>query len=210
MRLHHRLPHALVAALLLALASALAAQTGGAKPEDRLHALFAAHKGDFDYLLGDWQFDGVSKQFGKFHGYWSAVRLAGEGEILDEYRIVGDSGQTYYVTSTLRAYDALRDRWELVSLGDPNGLQDIGTGTRVGNEMHIEQSFGVGGPNPSILRIRYYDIGADHFSWAADRSTDGGRSWTPDDLRLAVRRIGPPHAITPLAAPNKAAPGAGR
>ena len=32
---------------------------------------------------------------------------------------------------------------------------------------------------PSTWRIRYYNIAPDTFSWAADRSTDGGKTWRP-------------------------------
>ncbi len=198
----------LALALLCLAAPALHAQTPAGKSQAQLKALFAAHKGDFDYLLGDWQFAADHKQYGKFGGYWSAVRLAGEGQILDEFRVVGDSGQTYDLSSTLRSYDVLKDRWELVTVGDPNGLQDLGTGQRVGNEVHIEQTFGVGGPNPSTFRIRYYDIGPDHFSWNADRSTDGGKTWVKDFYHIEAHRIGPPRTLAPLTPPpGKAAPG---
>jgi hypothetical protein len=44
---------------------------------------------EFDYLLGDWEFTSEDKEHGKLRGYWSAVKLA-EGQILDEYRVVGD------------------------------------------------------------------------------------------------------------------------
>ena len=193
--------------LLLGLVPALPAQTSAGKTRAQLQALFDAHKGDFDYLLGDWQFTAENKQYGKFGGFWSAVRLAGEGQVLDEFRVVGDSGQTYDLSSTLRTYSALRDRWELVSVDEPNGLQDLGTGRRVGNEVHIEQTFGVGGPSPSTFRIRYYDIGPDHFSWVGDRSKDGGKTWVKDFYRIEAHRIGPPRAITPLThSTAKAAP----
>lgn len=200
----------LALALLCVTPLPLSAQTVAGKSQEQLHALFAAHKGDFDYLLGDWQFTADNKQYGKFRGYWSAVRLAGEGQILDEFRVVGDSGQTYDLSSTLRVYDVLNDRWQLVSVGFPNGLRDLGTGQRLGSEVHIEQTFGVGGPNPSTLRIRYYDIGPDHFSWNADRSTDGGKTWVKDFYHIEARRIGPPRSVTPLTHMDKAAPGADR
>jgi len=118
---------------------------------------------------------------------------------------VGDSGETYYVTNTLRAYNAVRDRWELVSTEQGNGLQNMGTAQRVGAEMHIEQRFGVGTPNPSRWRIRYYDIGPDRFSWAGDRSTDDGRTWVSDYLRIEARRIGAPRTMAPLAPARKPA-----
>src|SRR5262245_47896067 len=64
------------------------AQTPAKTPE-QIKALYDAHSGDFDYLLGDWEFSATSKEWGKGQGYWSAVRLA-EGQVLDEYRLVGD------------------------------------------------------------------------------------------------------------------------
>ncbi|HEV8263652.1 MAG TPA: hypothetical protein VGQ06_01795 [Gemmatimonadales bacterium] len=185
----------------VAIAAPLSAQTPAQRTPEQLRASYDAHQGDFDYLLGDWEFTSVSREYGNGHGYWSALRLvdAGGALILDEYRVVGDSGQTWYVTNTLRAYNAMQDRWELVSTDQGNGLQDMGTARRVGAEMHIEQRFGVGGPNPSLWRIRYYDIRADRFSWVGDRSTDGGKTWTTSWLRIEARRIGPPRTLGPLA-----------
>ena len=72
--------------------------------------MIETHQGDFDYLLGDWEFTAESREYGKFHGLWSAVRLE-KGQILDEYRVVGDNGETYYVTTTLRNYNAVLDQW---------------------------------------------------------------------------------------------------
>ena len=167
-------------------------------------ASFDAHKGDFDYLLGDWEFTCENRQYGKGHGYWSAVRLA-TGHILDEYRLVGDKGETFYVTTTLRAYNAAADRWELVGLDDGSGLQDVGTARRVGAEMHLEQRFGVTGPEPSTWRIRYYAIEADRFSWTADRRADGSQTWVTAFHTIEARRIGPPRSLEPLATGKKPA-----
>jgi len=180
------------------------AQKPGKKTPQQIQASYDAHKGDFDYLLGDWEFTSVNKEFGKGRGYWSAVRLD-EGQILDEYRVVGDAGETYYVTTTLRNYNSVLDRWELVGADAGTGLQDVGTGRRVGAEMHIEQKFGVMSATPSVWKIRYYDIGKDRFSWSADRSTDGGKTWTKDHQQIEARRIGPPRSLGPLAPARKTA-----
>jgi len=163
------------------------------------------HQSDFDYLLGDWQFTAVSQEYGKFGGFWSAVRL-GDGQILDEYRVAGDNGETYYVTRTLRTYNAVLDQWELVSTGQGSGLQDLGTGRREGAEVRIEQKFGYGTPNPSIWRIRYYDIQPDRFSWAADRSADGGKTWTKNFQTIEAHRIGPARSMEPIAPARKRSP----
>jgi hypothetical protein len=167
------------------------------RTREQMKASYDAHQGDFDYLLGDWEFTAVSQQYGKFRGYWSAVRL-GDGQILDEYRVVGDNDATIYATRTLRAYNAVLDQWELVSTDQGTGLQNLGTGHRDGAEMHIEQKFGFGTPTPSIWRIRYHDIRPDSFSWAADRSVDGGKTWTANFQLIEARRTGPPRPMAPL------------
>jgi hypothetical protein len=167
------------------------------KTGDMIQSSYAAHKGEFDYLLGDWEFTATSKQYGEFHGLWSAVRLD-KGQILDEYRVTGDQGETYYVTTTLRNYNGALERWELVGADGGTGLQDFGTGHWDGREMRIEQTFGVAAGTPSQWRIRYHDIRADRFSWAADRSTDGGQTWVTDFQTIQARRIGPSRSIPPL------------
>ena len=186
----------LTGALLVTL---LAAQTPATKKTGKeLQASFEAHKGDFDYLLGEWQFTSVSKEHGPGKGFWTAVRLA-TGQILDEFRIVGDNRETWYVTSTLRCYNAGLDRWELVGMVEGGGLQDMGTAQRVGGEVHIEQKFGVAAGNASVLRIRYYNIQPDRFSWTADRSTDAGKTWSKEDQKIEAHRIGPARSLGELA-----------
>lgn len=168
------------------------------RTEKELRAAIEAHRADFDYLLGDWEFTTVSKEHGAGKGYWTAVRLA-TGQILDEFRIVGDNRETWYVTSTLRSYNAELERWELVGMVEGDGLQDVGTGQRVGGEVHIEQKFGVAHGNPWTLRIRYYNIQSDRFSWTADRSMDGGKTWSKENQKIEARRIGPARSLGALA-----------
>src|SRR6266850_2990204 len=124
--------------MLMAITPLLSAQTAARRTPDQMKASYEAHQGDFDYLLGDWEFTSNNQQFGKGRGYWSAVRLE-TGQVMDEYRIVGDNGETYYVTATMRSYNPAIDQWELVSIEKGAGLQNIGTGRREGDEMRIEQ-----------------------------------------------------------------------
>jgi hypothetical protein len=65
--------------------------------------------------------------------------------------------------------------------------------------VHIEQKFGAVFEKPTILRIRYYDIQKDRFSWTADRSVDGGKTWENNYQQIEARRIGPPRSLGPLA-----------
>lgn len=185
-------------AAIAATAPALFAQAVPQRTPAQIKASYEAHRGDFDYLLGDWEFTTVTREYGKGRGYWSAVRLD-KGQILDEFRIVGDKNETYYVTTTLRAYNAVLDRWELIGMDAGNGLQDFGTAQRTGGEVHIEQKFGVMGQKPSTMKIRYYNIQADRFSWTADRSTDGGKTWEKDYEQIEARRTGPARSLGQLA-----------
>ena len=192
-------------ALALLVPAAPAGSQAKRKTHEEVEASIAAHKGDFDYLLGDWEYTAVRttpEGDQKFRGFWSAVRLD-EGQILDEYRVVSDKGdETWYVTTTLRNYNAFLDRWELVGADAGTGLMDMGTAHKEGAEMRIEQTFGVASGNPSTLRIRYYDIQKDRFSWEADRSTDGGKTWIKRQQTIEARRIGPPRTLPALAPPR--------
>lgn len=184
---------------LAAFLSPVAAQNKSRPTPEQIKALYAEHQADFDYLLGDWEFTSESKEWGKGRGFWSAVRLAEGAQILDEYRVVSDDGETYYASSTIRSYNAVLDQWELISAESGTGLQNFGTARLVGNEMHIEQKFGVMTEKPSILRIRYYNIKSDSFSWTADRSLDNGKTWEKNHLQIEARRLGPGRPLGQLA-----------
>jgi hypothetical protein len=69
-----------------------------------------------------------------------------------------------------------------------NGLQDFGTAQKVGNEMHIEQRFGVAG-HAEHAAHPLLQIKADSFSWAADRSDDGGKTWTKDAILIEAKSV---------------------
>ena len=62
-----------LAALALA-ATSLSAQTPPKRTPEQIQASYAAHKGEFDYLLGDWEFTATSQQYGRFRG--SGARCA--------------------------------------------------------------------------------------------------------------------------------------
>ncbi len=186
-----------VLCVFLALTSPLTAQTSRRSAE-QIDAAFNVHKGEFDYLLGDWEFTAVNKQWGRLRGYWSAVKLGG-GLILDEYRVIGAGGETTHVTTTLRNYNGAAERWELVSADAGRGLLDIGQGRKSGSEMVVAQTIGVAGGEPSLWRIRYYNIRPDGFSWTADRSNDGGKTWIRKFQTIEARRIGPARTISALA-----------
>jgi hypothetical protein len=172
------------------------------KSDEQLAALKTAHQHDFDYLLGDWEFTGENRA-GKFRGLWTAVRLPETGQIFDEFRLLSATGDTFVLT-TWRAYNAIEDRWELVSVDNRGtGLQNFGTAHVDGAEMRVEQKFGFGTSLSWTSRIRYYNIQPNQFSWISDRSYDNGNTWIKDFQRIEARRVGKPRSLEPLTRANR-------
>jgi hypothetical protein len=178
---------AALAAAVLPLAtptgSAIQTPAEGSAPSD------AEHRAAFDYLLGDWEFDGERRtQAGwmKFKGYWPATRTPDSHSIVDEYRVVGDDGQTIYVTTTLRAFHPAEHRWSIVSI-ESSGAFAEGKAWKEGSDMQIEQSFG-----GRLLRFRYHDIRPERFSWLG--TAPDGSGGQVEFQRIEARRVGPPRA----------------
>ena len=177
-------------------------ETIGRKSNEQIAALQKAHQHDFDYLLGDWEFTGENSK-GKFRGLWTAVRLPETGQIFDEFRLFSTTGDIF-VTTSWRAYNAIEDRWEIVSVDNRGtGLQNFGTAHVDGNEMRVEQKFGFGTALSWTSRIRYYNIQPDQFSWISDRSVDNGNTWIKGSQRIEAHRIGKPRSLEPLIRANK-------
>jgi len=194
--------------MLLARSSSIFAQTPLMSDDER-KALFNKHQADFDYLLGDWEFSGVRKRPNggdqKIHGYMSAARFPLGSEILSQDRLLNDDGTTYFTSSTLMAYNAALDQWELVSTDDGGfgiGLQDRGIAHRAGDEVRTEMKFGSMSGRPTIWRIRHFNIRTDGYSLAADRSVDGGKTWVSNYEQLEIHRIGPRRTFDPLIPAN--------
>jgi hypothetical protein len=195
-----------IAAMLLAVAGPVGAQSQAdqAKILKEAQEAYDQHNAEFDFLLGDWEFVQTRPSPSgpvQFKGFWSAVRSRDGALITDEFRIVDDKGGTSYVSTTMRAYNPFEKQWNLIGVEPTAGLMQPGTAWREGNDMRVDQVFGAG-PNQSHWRIRYHNIRPDAFSWKADRSTDGGKTWTENYRTIEAKRIGParaPGALTPPA-----------
>ena len=67
-------------------------------------------------------------------------------------------------------------------LGGQTGHWSDLVGTKKGQEIHAEQRGRTPDGRTTILKIRYFDIQPNHFSWVADRSEDGGVTWAREYL----------------------------
>ena len=61
-------------------------------------------------------------------------------------------------------------------------------GVKQGQEMHVEQRGQGPDGRTTILKIRYYNIQPNRFSWTADRSGDGGAMWVREFLQIEATR----------------------
>jgi hypothetical protein len=95
--------------------------------------------------------------------------------------------------------ETIRRESDALSARGPDRQQATSRHTQSHHEMHIEQRFGVASGKSAIMKIRCYNIEKDRFSWMADRSTDGGKTWVKNHLQIEARRIGPPRSLDPLA-----------
>jgi hypothetical protein len=147
---------------------------------------------DFDFLIGSWEFTAESKVPGTppvYHGHWTGERTGDATLVEDDFTGLDDNGRRVYLGVTIRAFDAKAKRWTTAFvepvryLEGPKAKWSLGTAWREGHEMRegpLDES--------KASRARFYDIAPDHFSWKMDRSTDGGKTWISDFLRVQARR----------------------
>jgi hypothetical protein len=150
---------------------------------------------DFDFLEGKWAIVYNNAQPGippNLKGTWTARKLADGRVLYDEFRIMGDKGETVSLGSSYRIFDHVRKQWDCryvqLILPGEEGPQRLAqwaefTAWPEGSTLRVDQR----GTRGS-LRITYYDIAKDHFRWKADVSTDGGNTWKPDQIRIEATR----------------------
>lgn len=145
---------------------------------------------DYDFLEGTWRFqfqqrhpDGTFSP--AFAGEWSAHKKPGGLLVEDHWR--GDSpGQpSESGTYTYRAFNQATKRWEMMGVNTQNPRWGPGLTWSDGENRYAIQHQG-----PTIMRIRYFAIKPNEFSWRADMSADGGKTWSRDWWTMHVTRVG--------------------
>jgi hypothetical protein len=152
--------------------------------------------GDFDFLEGKWAIVYNNAQPGippNLKGTWTATKQADGRVLYDEFRILGSKGETVSLGASYRVFDHVRKRWDcryvqLIQPGEEGSLLPAQWATFTawpeGKTLRVDQQGDHG-----ALRITYYDIEKDHFRWKADLSTDGGRTWRPDQILIEATRV---------------------
>ncbi len=124
-------------------------------------------------------------------GAWRAAKTLNGLGIVDEYSVVDDAGRIVYAGATLRVFDPKAATWTMRyvdQFGGETGRWSELVGVKEGQEMHVEQRGQGPDGRTTILKIRYYNIQPNRFSWAADHTSDGGATWVRDYLRIEATR----------------------
>ncbi len=171
---------------------ALAAQQANAQTP---HAMTTPPEASqFDFLVGEWTLDVTSKVPNappRYRGEWYAWKALNGLGIVDEYVNFDDSSRVVYSGTTLRALNPESRSWTMRyidQLGGRTGRWSEAVATKVGDEVRVEQRGPLPNGQVSILKIRYYNISSNHFSWTADLSSDGGTTWLRDYLHIEATR----------------------
>ena len=150
----------------------------------------------FDFLDGAWDFtytvknpDGTPAMTSK--GRWTGRKLADGHVVEDSWVLMDDNGKPRGPgIYTFRAFNRTTGKWQYKSLNVGMGWWQDGTAEKVGNEMHLIQPPAPENPDGGWLRIRYYNITQEAFSWVADVSRDG-KTWIPELIRIEAKRAKP-------------------
>ena len=133
----------------------------------------------FAFLVGDWNIEMLVMPPGATAGRRaiSQVRDILDGRaLLDEIRHVDELGQVNFRGVSFRTFIPDRDRWYVVwMMANVEGYTELFAEV-VGAEVRTNGR----GKDPGgdlLEKGRYYEIGADAYSFTLDRSYDGGRTW---------------------------------
>jgi hypothetical protein len=181
------------AVLLLVLSSPLLAQnTPAAARPDSLGAHFdhtqpgVGTPDGFDFLLGEWTFlfqsrNGPNQWSAPIRGTWKAAKTSDGLVVEDSWRLDSSTEPTL----SWRVFNPSRRLWEMQGLKARRGSWDPGLAWGSGDERFVVQTF----TGVSQARIKYHRIARDSFSWRADVSIDGGKTWTRDAWLLEAVRV---------------------
>lgn len=193
----------LVAGLLaLLIASGMNAQQPAARMvalPDTLGANFAiadsatktASPGDFDFLVGLWEFrfqnrrkDGSYQP--PFAGHWFVEKRNVKGGMIeDHWRADAPTASLESGTYSYRVYSPSRKLWTMQGVNADVGFWEPGLAWTDGESRCVVQHY-----DGFMMRIRYFDITPTSFLWRGDISNDNGLTWTRDWWIMEGKRIG--------------------
>jgi tetratricopeptide (TPR) repeat protein len=133
----------------------------------------------FDFWIGDWE---ARTEDGVLQGHNRIERLLGGAAILERW-----TGATGFRGTSLNRYDRRTGTWRQTWVDDQGDITEFEDGTVRDGRL----TFGALDADGGRHRLTFEDRGPDAFRQLAERSDDGGRTWTVEyDFRY--RRLDEP------------------
>lgn len=139
----------------------------------------------FGFLIGKWDSQGQimvdqkSQKYQSFQGIWSA-RYDWDGyAVFDDWKPIGVPGAS---GPAVRTFNTQTKKWTMVYTpigASPNAVWVMEGAFNGAGEMVATFSGKDRQQRAFTQRVRFFNIQPDQFSWEADRSYDGGKTWIP-------------------------------
>ena len=137
----------------------------------------------FAFLIGSWRADGKLKTadgtWKPFTADWTARYILDGYVIADEFHTSETGSEFQLHGATFRSYDASRKTWVMKFLNARESTWlDLGPENLGGVEVTDDAITFMHRVEPDgLLRVRFENFSANHFSWRGEFSSDGGNAF---------------------------------
>jgi hypothetical protein len=148
---------------------------------------------EFSFLVGKWQGSGKTRlangAYADFTGVtWIGRYILNGMAIADEFHASTADGKAYLGIS-LRQFDPHQNSWIVEYLNVSNSFLRRQVNPRSGSVSHHGDGLVVtSADGQAQFRESYRVTDKDHFTYSADTSHDGGRSWDPTAIQISMVR----------------------
>jgi hypothetical protein len=148
---------------------------------------------DFSFLVGKWKGSGKTKlangSYADFTGItWIGRYVLNGMAIADEFHASTADGKAYLGIS-LRQFDTHHSSWIVEYLNVSNSFLRRQVNPQSGSVSHLADDLVITSiDGQAQFRESYRVTDKDHFTYSADTSRDGGRSWDPKSIQISMVR----------------------
>jgi hypothetical protein len=148
----------------------------------------------FSFLVGKWQGSGKTRlangSYAPFSGVtWIGRYVLNGMAIADEFHASTPDGKSYLGIS-LRQFDTRHKSWIIEYLNVTNSFLRRQVNPLAGSvTLDAGTVVVISGEGPAQFRESYRVTDKGHFTYSADTSPDGGRSWDPTSIQILMVRV---------------------
>lgn len=149
----------------------------------------------FDFLAGEWEcrvmIDRQDTEATQLTANWRGFYILDGYVIADEFRMMEASGNTVMLGMNYRCFNAQSNTWKMKWLEAISGTWlDLGPkhlgGVQISDSgISYKAEFKPG----ELHRMKFSDMDPDSFAWSVDISTDEGKSWEVEAMKIKANRV---------------------